>query len=161
LTFGADGSSVDPIITIREAQTGPFILRQIPTCIVEDWKLAEPMSMGWPFFSSFDAIACLRRRILWLKDGSDRCHLPFRKDRSGLGGQRLSNSILIRHVAVNSPAWKAGLQPGGTVVAVDGRRIDPVYPPPGVHFGEKPSGTLLHLTLGDGRTVEIALTDYF
>lgn len=161
MTLGVEGSSVSQIFTARNVRVGPYTLFDVPVCVVEDWRLAQPIDLGWPLLAAFDTVFDLGDDALWLKGDAVRIAQPFPHDRSGLGGQRRTGEILVRHVALNSPAWHAGLREGDRIVAIDGRAIDPLYPPPGDRMGQKPAGTQFHLTLADRRDLTLTLADYF
>ncbi|WP_157217810.1 aspartyl protease family protein [Flavisphingomonas formosensis] len=161
MTYGLEGASVSQIMTLREARIGPFRLANVPTCVIEDWEFAEPLALGWPMLAQFDTRLSLGRNLLLLKADEGRYGQAFPKDRSGLGAQRRSDHILIRHVALNSPAGRAGLKEGDSIVAVDGRAVDTSYPAPGLRLGGQTAGTRLTLTLADGRVVPLVLADYF
>uniref|UniRef100_UPI003B3A6AF9 aspartyl protease family protein n=1 Tax=Sphingomonas sp. TaxID=28214 RepID=UPI003B3A6AF9 len=157
----SDGVSVDQIFVARKIEFGPFTLNEVPVCVVGHWEFASPISLGWPFFAAFDAIFSLGESRLLLRGDAARIAAPFPRDRSGIGGQRGADSIIIRHVAVNSPAAAAGLKPGDMIVRIDGRRIDHAFPPQGERLGQEPGGTRIRLDLSDGRAVILVLADYF
>lgn len=161
MTLGVEGPSVSQIFLARNARVGPFVMNQVPVCVIEDWELAQPINLGWPVLAAFDAVFDLGGDALWLKGDPARIAAPFPRDRSGLGGQRRADDILIRHVAMNSPAWQAGLREGDAIVAIDGRMVDAVYPPRGDRMGQKHPGTQFRLTLADRRNVTLTLADYF
>jgi len=161
MTLGVEGSSVSQIFLARDMRVGPFRMNQVPVCVIEDWELAQPINLGWPLLTAFDAVFDLGGDALWLKGDPVRIAAPFPRDRSGLGGQRRPDDILVRHVAMNSPAWQAGLREGDAIVAIDGRVIDAAFPPPGDRLGQKPAGTRYRLTLADRRDVTLTLADYF
>lgn len=161
MTLGVEGSAVSQIFLARNVRVGPFAMNQVPVCVIEDWELAQPINLGWPLLTAFDAVFDLGGDALWLKGDPARIAAPFPRDRSGLGGQRRAGDILVRHVALNSPAWQAGLREGDTIVAIDGRTIDAAFPPAGERLGQNPAGTRFRLTLADRRDVTLTLADYF
>lgn len=161
MTLGVEGSSVSQIFLARNVRVGPFAMNEVPVCVIEDWELAQPINLGWPLLAAFDAVFDLGGDALWLKGDPARITAPFPHDRSGLGGQRRPDGIMIRHVAMNSPAWQAGLREGDVIVAIDGRTIDAAFPPPGDRLGQNPAGTRFRLTLADRRDVTLSLADYF
>lgn len=161
MTVGAEGPMVSQILTLREAKIGPFTLRDIPVCVVENWQMEPPINVGWPLFAAFDAVLNLHHDALWLKPDPARLGQPFPKDRSGIGGLRMPDRIQVGHVAPDSPAWNAGLRTGDAIVALDGRAIDASYPAPGERQGFRPAGTPVGLRLADGRDINFRLADYF
>jgi hypothetical protein len=161
MSVGVEGTAVSQILTLANARLGPFILRAIPLCVVEDWRLERPINLGWPIFRAFDAIFDLGGDSLSLGANAALLAQPFPKDRSGIGGQRRTSDIVVRHVALNSPAWQAGLREGDLILAIDGRPVGPSYPARGERMGLKPAGTRIHLLLSNEREVTITLADYF
>jgi hypothetical protein len=161
MTVGAGGPEIGRIFCLKEAKLGSFIMRRVPVCVVRNWILLRPVHIGWPFLSSFDVDLDLGGRTLWLKTNAKGMAAEFPKDRSGIGGARRADRIVVRHVALNSPAEAAGLHAGDEIIGIDGRRIDASYPPPGERQGARPAGTKIELQLADGRTVNFILADYF
>jgi membrane-associated protease RseP (regulator of RpoE activity) len=161
MTVGAEGRAVSQIFTLQNARIGPFTLTGIPVCVVENWQMERPINVGWPLFAAFDATLNLGDDALWLKPDPVPLARPFPKDRSGIGGVRYPNHIMVGHVAPESPAWAAGLRAGDDIVALDGQRIDRAYPLPGERQGYRPAGTPIQLALADGRSITFRLADYF
>ena len=161
MTLGVEGSAVSQIFLARNVRVGPFAMNQVPVCVIEDWELAQPINLGWPLLAAFNAVFDLGGDALWLQGDPARIAAPFPRDRSGLGGQRRADGIMVRHVAMDSPAWRAGLREGDTIVAIDGRTIDAAFPPPGERLGQNPAGTRYQLTLADRRNLTLTLADYF
>ena len=160
MTAGMEGIDIGLIFTLRSLDIGPYQLRQIPVCAIDNWKLEAPISLGWPLFRRFD-IAIAYNRHLFLRANAEHLGLSMPRDRSGIGALRLSDHLHIRHVATGSPAERAGLSVNDRIVAIDGRLIDSSYPPPGSRQGHRPSGTSLDIVLADGRQVTLVLKDYF
>ncbi len=161
MTVGAEGQAVSQVFTLRNARIGPFTLHEIPVCVVENWQMERPIDIGWPLFAAFDAMLDLGDDALWLKPDPAVLASAFPKDRSGIGGIRYTDHIRVGHVALNSPAWTAGLRAGDEIVALNGRTIDHVFPAPGERQGYRPAGTPMQLALADGRTIAFKLADYF
>lgn len=161
MTVGAEGQAVSQIFTLRNARIGPFTLSEIPVCVVENWRMERPINIGWPLFAAFDATLNLGADSLWLKPDPVALAKPFPRDRSGIGGIRYADHIMVGHVAPESPAWNAGLRAGDDIVALDGRAIDRVWPAPGERQGYRPAGTPVSIALADGRRLAFSLADYF
>ena len=161
LTVGAEGESINAIFCLPQMRLGSFTLHQVPVCIVKDWKLSAPVNLGWPFFVAFDVVLDMKEKSLLLHASSEQFADDFPKDRSGIGAVRLPDGILVRYIAVNSPAEHAGLRPGDKIVALDGVKINSTYPAAGARLGSKQAGTRLLITLADGRSMELILADYF
>lgn len=161
MTVGAEGASVNQTLSLRDVVIGRFSVGNVPASIVEDWKLTQPVNLGWPFFVLFDFLLELKVASLWLYAAEDHLAQALPRDRSGIGASRLPDRLLVRHVGKNSPAEKAGLRSGDEIVAIDGRSIDPTYPPAGQRQGYGPEGTRISMTLADGRNLSIVLENYF
>ena len=161
LTVGVEGESVSTIFCLPKIHLGSFILHDVPVCIVRDWKLSAPINVGWPFFAAFHFVLNMREQALMLDADTTILAAPFPKDRSGIGAARLSDRIVVRHVAENSPAQHAGLTAGDEILELDGRRIDPTYPSADERQGLKAAGTRMSMTLSDGRVITMVLADYF
>ncbi|WP_395396116.1 aspartyl protease family protein (plasmid) [Novosphingobium sp. BL-8A] len=160
LSIGLEGEIVSQMITLRSLRIGHYELSDIPACVVPDWKSPMPINLGWPAFSAFD-LAFVHDHELRVRASAAALAEPLPRDRSGIGAQRFADHLLVRHVAFNSPAEEVGLQPGDRVVAIDGRRVDRTYPTPGKQLGAQAEGTLIVLTIGDGRRVCLQLRNYF
>ena len=161
LTAGIEGETADLVTTIREIAIGPFKLYNVPVTIVANWLLQTPMNIGWPMFRAFRTIFDFGASAIWLKADAKILAEPFPKDRSGIGAARLVDRLLVRYVAKDSPADRAGLVIGDIITAIDGRQIDSTYPAPGERQGYKSAGTRMDLELSDGKHVSLILSDYF
>lgn len=161
LNAGVGGVSIDHVFSIRDAQLGPYTLNEIPATAIEDWKLSKPLSLGWPFLAAFTATFSFGRNRLRLTGDDRLTGAPFPKDRCGIGAQRWPDHMVIRHVAIDSPAWRSGLRENDRIVAIDGKSIDAVYPPRDMRFGMQDVGTKIALELSDGRQLVMILEDYF
>ena len=161
MTVGVEGPSISRMFSLRTLKFGPYVLHDVPTCAVSDWNFSQPVNLGWPCFAAFDFLLDTKAAALWLAASPERLGEAIPRDRSGIGAARLPERLIVRHVAENSPAARAGLRIGDEIVAIDGRAVDPTYPPPGERQGEKPAGTRIDMTLADGRTLSVILADYF
>jgi hypothetical protein len=87
---------------------------------------------------------------------------PFVKDRSGLAGLPSVDRLKVLFVAPGSPAEKGGWKEGAEVIAVDGHKIDAKYSGSELsHWSKQPPGTVVTLTLADGKTRQLILADYY
>ncbi len=161
LTVGVEGEEVSTVFCAPNVRLGNFLLHDVPICIVDNWKPAQPINIGWPLFASFDLLVKIRESVIYLKANNAVLGRPFPKDRSGIGAVRLPDRLRVRHVAANSPAEHAGLLVGDEIVSLNGRPIDASYPPVGERQGYKAAGTRIELTLTDGRVLDVVLVDYF
>jgi hypothetical protein len=161
LTAGAEGAAESLVVTARSIELGPYKLRGVPVCVIDDWQRSSPVDLGWPFFRAFDMLLDLGRNRLGLRTDEARLATPFPKDRAGLAASRGVDRYVVRHVARGSPAERAGLRDGDEVIAIDRRRVDDDWPRRGERQGLRPVGTHLLLDLADGRRLELILANYF
>lgn len=160
LSADLGGAVISRVVSLRTLRLGNHLLRSVPVSIVPDWTLDVPINLGWPAFAAFD-LSFRHGREIWLRADADRLSRPLQRDRSGIGGERLSDLIVIRHVAQGSPAARAGLLASERIAAINGRAIDKDFPAPGQRFGSAAAGTVLALTLDDSREVRLVLEDYY
>ncbi len=161
MNVGAEGVTISRMFSLRGLRLGPFVLRNVPTCAVPDWNFSQPVNLGWPCFAAFEFLLDAPGKALWLAADPEALKRPIPRDRSGIGAARLSDRLLVRHVAENSPAARAGLREGDEIVAIDGRPVDAEYPSASERQGEKPAGTRIDMSLADGRLLTVILADYF
>jgi hypothetical protein len=161
MTIGVEGPSISRIFSLRTLRFGPYVLHDVPACGVSNWNFSQPINLGWPCFSAFDFLLDTKAAALWLAASPERLKQAIPRDRSGIGAARLPDRLVVRHVAVNSPAAHAGLRGGDEIIAIDGRAVDADYPSPSERQGEKPAGTRIDITLADGRALTVILADYF
>lgn len=160
MTAGLEGSVVGRQITLRSLKIGNHVLREVPACIIPDWKLDAPLNLGWPAFAAFD-LAFIFGRELRIRADEDILAVPLPRDRCGIGAQRFPNHLLVRHIALGSPAEEQGMVAGDTILAIDGRSVDRCYPARGASLGRQAAGTKISLALAWGRQVDLVLRDYF
>jgi hypothetical protein len=160
MTSGLEGSTLCRQITVRSLRIADHILNDVPACIVPDWTLDAPVNLGWPAFAAFD-LAFMFDRELHIRVDEGRLATPLPRDRSGIGAQRFSDYLLVRHVGRGSPAHEQGLIAGDRIVAIDGRPVDALHPARGKRLGSQPAGTGMLLTLEADRQIELVLKDYF
>ncbi len=161
MTVGVEGPSISRIFSLRTLRFGPYVLHDVPACVVSNWNFSQPINLGWPCFAAFDFLLDTKAAALWLAASPERLKQAIPRDRSGIGAARLPDRLVVRHVAENSPAAHAGLRDGDEIIAMDGRTVDADYPSPSERQGEKPAGTRIDMTLADGRALTVILADYF
>lgn len=147
--------------SLRTIKIGKFEIRDVPVQAVENYKLALPISLGWPMFQAFHTLLSFRSKTMCLK--ADRISLlsEIPRDRMGISGWRQDGRLVIIHVAPGSPAWDAGIRADDVVVSVDGAAISHNHPPPGERVGFRAAGTKVNLGLDDGRIIKLLLKNYF
>jgi carboxyl-terminal processing protease len=75
----------------------------------------------------------------------------------GFQFQPLDDSVAVRRVYEDTPAWNAGLRSGDRILAVDGEPTDDMDPNDFVILGTGPEGSVVHLEVEheDGSVVEV------
>ncbi|NIJ16319.1 membrane-associated protease RseP (regulator of RpoE activity) [Sphingobium vermicomposti] len=131
VSIGLEGVLTNIAFSLRTVQIGEIELHDVPVHAVENWKLAEPISLGWPLFHSFHMILSLGRKSLQAAVDRHILASEIQRDRLGISGRREEKKLVFSHVAQGSPAWQAGLRVNDAVVSVDGRSISRNYPIPG------------------------------
>lgn len=161
LMLGAEGLIRNQTFSLKSIVVGGFVRREIPVQVIDEWKLAEPISVGWPLLDAFSAVLSLGGKVLQLKADQNALAAGFPKDRLGMFGQRQSDRLIVLHVASGSPAWLVGLRADDVVTSIDGRPVTENYPSPGKKIGFQPAGTTVNLGLADSRNLQVELADYF
>ena len=161
VSIGLEGVLTNIAFSLRTVQIGEIELHDVPVHAVENWKLAEPISLGWPLFHSFHMVLSLGRKSLQAAVDRHILASEIQRDRLGISGRREEKKLVISHVAQGSPAWQAGLRVNDAVVSVDGRSISRNYPIPGERLGFRPPGSSIVLELSSGRIIHLTLANYF
>ena len=161
VSIGLEGVLTNIAFTLRNVSIGDFAWHDVPVQAVENWKLAQPISVGWPLFQAFHIVLSLGARTMDMTANRQVLASPIPRDRLGISGRREEQRLVISHVAPGSPAWHAGLRGNDVLVNVDGRAISRGYPAPGDRVGFRAPGSVVRLGLADGRTLEIMLIDYY
>jgi hypothetical protein len=111
-SFTLGGATVpSPPVTVSDASAGSFASRSVAG------------NIGLRVISRYDITFDLRaKRVLLVPNA--RFSAPFLVDRSGLSLNQPSPAVFsVLSVVPGSPAATAGLQPGATIVALNGTRI--------------------------------------
>lgn len=161
VSISLEGVLTNVVFSLRSVNIGAFELYNVPVQAVENWKLAEPISLGWPLFQAFRMVLSLGGKSLDAKVDPHILMSEIPRDRLGISGRREEQQLIISHVAPWSPAWHAGLRLNDVVVTVDGRAISAGYPVPGERIGFRAAGSKVRLGLASGRNIDLTLTNYF
>lgn len=161
VSIGLEGVLTNIAFSLRSVKIGDFELHDVPVHAVKNWKLAQPISLGWPLFQAFHMVLSLGAKTLEMKADRNVLASEIPRDRLGISGCREEHRLVISHVAPGSPAWHAGLRAGDVVVNVDGRAITHDYPVPGERIGFRDAGSNIRLGLAGGRAIDLMLIDYF
>ncbi len=161
VSIGLEGILTNIVFSLLCVKIGNFEWHDVPVQAVKNWKLAEPISVGWPMFQDFRTVLSLGAKTMGMKADRTALASEISRDRLGISGRRQEKRLVIFHVAPWSPAWHAGLRVNDVIVSVDGRAISNDYPAPGERIGFRAAGSNVRLGLAGGRTVDLMLIDYF
>lgn len=163
---GLGGPSLADAFTVRRLAFGGRTFLDVPTVAM---KTAEPVielpdvvgNVGMPILSRFRMVADFGRGALYLapRTGPEPA---FLKNRSGVLGLPSGDRIRVQHVALGSPAEKAGWRVGDEIIAVDGVAVGPGFAgSEASRWSARPAGAEVRLTMADGSTRRLVLADYF
>lgn len=134
----------------------------VPASINEDAKALpnDGANVGLEMLKSF---------VVHVDVGAGAMHLvkaaargPFPRDRTGMRTELVDGRLRAVFVGKDGPAAKAGLKVGDEIIAVDGVPVDAgFYRSANGDWNQRPAGERVALTRGDGRTIFVALEDYF
>jgi predicted aspartyl protease len=158
---GAEGVGIGRVAILSSLGIGPLKLHGVPTEIPATWNRPSPGVIGLEVLKRFRIATDYSHGRLWLEPYADLLDKPIARDRSGIGAVPTAAGLSIIHVAEGSPAEKAGLKRGDTIVKIDGEAVDTRYILSHPRMGVRPAGTVFHLTLADGRDLVVTLADYY
>lgn len=161
VSIGLEGVLTNIAFSLRSVRIGDFEWHDVPVQAVDEWKLAQPISVGWPLFHAFHLVLRLGSRTMDMTVDRTVLASGVPRDRLGISGRREERRLVISHVAPGSPAWHAGLRAQDILVNVDGHAISSRHPAAGERIGFRPAGSIVKLGLADGRTVDLMLIDYY
>lgn len=120
----------------------------------------EGLNIGIGMFRPFDVTLDLRRDRLFLQRNG--WSGPWPRDRTGMRIELADRALTVAHVSPDSPADRAGLKTGDSIIAIDARPVTPTYFQAGDHRWTRGApGTRVTLTRRDGSTATLTLADYF
>jgi predicted aspartyl protease len=161
LSAGVEGTEQNTVAVLDQIDLAGSVLKNVPVEIPQRWANPVPAVVGLPILQRFRLVIDFSDGHVSFIPNERTIDLPFRKDRSGIGAQRLGNSLRVVFVVPGSPAEAAGLKRGDTIISINGKPLDDEYFKARPHEGSKQSGTLLRLTLGNGSIIELRLADYY
>lgn len=152
------------IVTVRSLTFGGVTFQGVPAVLFGDEaKDADGTvslgNIGMPILSRFALVTDFPHDRIWLKPlpGADK---PFFKDRVGMGFDASGTGKLM-YVAPGSPADKAGLKTGDTVIAVDGKPFETLGPADLTRLRGLPEGASLPVTLKGGAVKVLSIREYY
>lgn len=159
-SLGVEGVAISELGRLESLRVGEVILHDVPFAVPPVWRFAAPMIMGLPLLMRFRCrLAFGRARMQLVRaSGSDR---RFVRDASGLSVLHAGDHLQVIHVAKASPAAKAGLQEGDSIVAINDEQVGPGNAQSHRNLGKRPSGTRYALSMLAKDDVELVLDDYY
>ena len=160
---GVEGVATVDVFVTPKLDIGGLAAQNIPTLGNRNWLSTSTVgNIGLPLIGQFDAIFDVSAGFVWLRPPASRHSLPMLKDRSGLGIAASEHALTVAHVAIGSPAAKAGWGVGEHIVAVNGHPIDADYTHGSLwnwRFG--PAGAVVDLSMDGGKSRKLRLADYY
>lgn len=159
-SVGVEGVAISELGRLPRLQLGDSVLHDIPFSVPPAWAFAAPIVMGLPLLMRFHGIFDFGRSRMHMTpaDGLDR---PFLRDRSGLSVVHAGGRLDVLHVAADSPAAKAGLCPGDSIVAINNEAVATPGARNHRNLGKRPAGTRYVLSLLAKGTREMVLEEYY
>jgi hypothetical protein len=161
MSMGVEGMKVNRLAELGQIGIGNVSVHSVPVEVPQHWTNPTPAVIGLPVLRRFRLVVNFEKNAIAFRPIQAVINLPFRKDRSGIGAGRVGDSLRIVHVAAHSPAALAGLKAGDVITSINGKKLDDNYFKSGAGEGSKPAGTVLHLGLATGKTVDLRLSDYY
>ncbi len=160
---GVEGVATVDVFITPKLEIGGLAAWNIPTLGNRNWLSTSTVgNIGLPLIGQFDAIFDVTAGFVWLRRPASRNPLPMLKDRSGLGLSASEHALTVVHIAIGSPAAKAGWSVGEHIVTVNGHPVDTDYTHGSLwnwRFGR--SDSVIKLGIEGGIMRELRLSDYY
>ena len=154
ISIGLGGVQSHQVASVRDLLLAGVVMHGVPVNVVKALKAPWPI-LGLEIFSRFRMVCDFGGSRLWLEADAAELARPFAKDRTGLVFRPDANGLHVIHVALGSPAAKAGFHVGDRVVTINGR-------PPGRITGLGGRlGQTYSLRLGAGQIRQVTLAEYY
>lgn len=159
-SLGVDGVAISQLGRMGSLRVGDVVLHDVPFAVPPAWRFAAPMIMGLPLLRRFRCrLAFGRARMQIVRvSGSNR---PFVRDASGLSVLHAGDHLQVIHVAKHSPAARAGLHEGDSIVAINDEQIGPESAQNHRNLGKRPPGTRYVLSVLAKDEVQLILEEYY
>ncbi len=119
-------------------------------------------NLGGAILTRFRIIFDFTRNRLHVEPGPDWQTRPFKINRLGISSDYVDGHIVVQHVALGSPADKAGVKPNDVLEAVDGLTLnEDNWSTTVTDASRRPAGEKTIIRLADGRELTITLRDYY
>ncbi len=163
IAAGVDGITTYKVASVTEISLAGVQFRHVPFDAVSQWLLPEtPVNIGAPILSRFSSISLYYSSDrMWLGVDGVAVSAPFDRNRSGIAAAVVGEAVKILHVAPGSPADIAHFRSGEVISKIDGMSAVQIYGGARRYWGDGPAGTSVKLTMADGSTRTIVLSDYY
>jgi hypothetical protein len=165
LKFGVEGPEADQSATLKDVALGDLHLAGVPADLqihpqpALDDTVAGRIGIG--LLSRFHVIIDYPQGHLYLIPIADQLSAPFARDRVGLGMLPDAGGLVVKLVALGSPAAAAGFHEGDKVTEINGEpagawnqmRLQQAF--------SAAAGTTLRVTVAGAAPRELTLADYF
>lgn len=159
-SLGVEGVAISQLGRLESLRVGDVVLHDVPFAVPPVWRFAAPMIMGLPLLMRFRCRLAFGRARMQLVRAS-RSNRPFVRDASGLSVLHAGDHLQVIHVAKDSPAAKAGLHEGDSIVAINDEQVGPGNVQNHRNLGKRPPGTRYALSMVAKDDVELVLEDYY
>lgn len=121
---GLGGKMEMKLATVKEFKLGPYKFKKVPTYIFNDTfnVTAYPYLgglIGNDILRRFNVTINYDRRDIYLVPNT-RFRDPFDYSYTGLGIYKIDSEVIVVDIMKNSPAEKAGFEPGDVILAMNG-----------------------------------------
>jgi len=153
------------LATLDSFTFGGLVFKGVPASFASGGQgiFATPRlagNLGANILSRFRLILDYSRARMYLDPVAD-WNAPFCKNRVGFDLMRADRFLEVRFVAPDSPAARAGWRAGDRITAIDGRPIEPAYPPTRTDWMCGPVGSTVVLTDANGARRSLVFANYF
>jgi PDZ domain/Aspartyl protease len=166
LAAGTGGFIIEPVAELRRVQFAGITFTKMPAAFIpaSQTGTTSPViagDLGLPILSRFRLIIDYTNAQVYAVPNGDVTQLPLPKDRLGMFLARQNDGIAIKFVAPDSPALKAGLKVGDTIVAIDGKPAQSWSETSLEELRYRASGSCVSFAMQDGSVRSVKLADYF
>lgn len=159
---GVGGMKQSRIVTFPTVSFAGTTFSNVPGSMGGDSQGGQPQygaNLGIGILKQFDLVLDLGNNRLVL---TPLAKPNFERDRSGLRTVQQGGALEVAFASPQGPAAKAGLKQGDRIVAVDGRPIvADFFATEAGKWNLADAGTPVTLSLADGRTIQLALADFY